>query len=261
MDVLIVLAVALLASGLSLFSGFGLGTLLLPAFALVFPVPVAIAATAIVHLANNLFKLALLGRHANWAVAARFGIPAAIAAVFGAGALVGIAASGAVLEYSAIGRSWSVTPAQLVIGLLIVAFAILELSGRLETVAMPASLMPLGGAISGFFGGLSGIQGELRSAFLIKAGLDKHAFVATGVVAAVMVDTVRITIYGATFLSAGPETLGRDSVGLVGVACLAAFTGAFAGSRLLGKATLLGLHRVVALTMIAIGLALAAGIV
>ena len=144
---------------------------------------------------------------------------------------------------------------------LFLAFAILELSGRLEKVAMPASLMPLGGAISGFFGGLSGIQGELRSAFLIKAGLDKHAFVATGVVAAVMVDTVRITIYGATFLSAGPETLGRDSVGLVAVACLAAFTGAFAGSRLLGKATLKGLHRVVAVTMIAIGLALAAGIV
>ncbi len=33
----IVAAVALLASGLTLFSGFGLGTLLLPAFALFFP--------------------------------------------------------------------------------------------------------------------------------------------------------------------------------------------------------------------------------
>jgi len=40
-----------------LLSGFGLGTLLLPVFALFFPLPVAIAATALVHLANNFFKL------------------------------------------------------------------------------------------------------------------------------------------------------------------------------------------------------------
>jgi hypothetical protein len=39
--------VAVLVSGVTLFSGFGLGTVLMPAFALFFPVPVAIAATAI----------------------------------------------------------------------------------------------------------------------------------------------------------------------------------------------------------------------
>ena len=62
-EYLLICIVALLASGLTLFSGFGLGTLLLPAFALFFPVPAAIAMTALVHFANNLFKLALLGRH------------------------------------------------------------------------------------------------------------------------------------------------------------------------------------------------------
>ncbi len=58
---MLVCLVALLASGLTLFSGFGLGTLLLPAFALFFPVEIAVAATAIVHLINNLFKLLLVG--------------------------------------------------------------------------------------------------------------------------------------------------------------------------------------------------------
>jgi uncharacterized membrane protein YfcA len=53
---LLVLAVALAASLLTFFSGFGLGTLLLPAFALVFPLDVAVAATALVHLANNVSK-------------------------------------------------------------------------------------------------------------------------------------------------------------------------------------------------------------
>ena len=49
----VVCGVALLASGLTFFSGFGLGTLLLPAFALFVPVDRAIAVTAIVHFLNG----------------------------------------------------------------------------------------------------------------------------------------------------------------------------------------------------------------
>ena len=54
---------------LTLFSGFGLGTLLMPVFALFFPVEVAVASTAVVHAANNLFKVGLLARGASVDVA------------------------------------------------------------------------------------------------------------------------------------------------------------------------------------------------
>ena len=53
MEYVVIVIVALCVSMLTLFSGFGLGTLLMPALAIFFPVPVAIAATAIVHLANK----------------------------------------------------------------------------------------------------------------------------------------------------------------------------------------------------------------
>ena len=53
MEFLIVCVASLLASALTLFSGFGLGTLLMPVVALFFPLELAIAMTAIVHLANN----------------------------------------------------------------------------------------------------------------------------------------------------------------------------------------------------------------
>ncbi len=66
MELLIVCAAALVASGLTLFSGFGLGTLLMPVFALFVPLELAVAMTAVVHLANNLFKVGLLGRRADW---------------------------------------------------------------------------------------------------------------------------------------------------------------------------------------------------
>lgn len=261
-DIVIVAVVSLLASGLTLFSGFGLGTLLMPAFALVFPVPVAIAATAVVHLANNLFKLGLLGRHADWPVALRFGVPAALASLLGALTMVAVAASDKALDYSAFGRSMTTTPVDLVIGLLITAFAVLELRGRLQGLRISAGLLPLGGLVSGFFGGLSGNQGALRSAFLIKAGLDKQAFVATGVVSAVMVDTVRIGVYGSAFAASGLDAaIAGPGAPLVLLACIAAFLGAYIGKRLLGKVTLLAVRRIVAIGMVLVGIGLAAGLV
>jgi uncharacterized membrane protein YfcA len=259
MDYVVICAVALAASTLTLFSGFGLGTILMPAFALFFPAPVAIAATAVVHLANNLFKLLLLGRAADWQVVLRFGVPAALAAALGALALVSFSALEPITAYDWQGRTFVVTPLKLLIGLLIVLFAALELSPAFATLAIPARYLPLGGVLSGFFGGLSGNQGALRSAFLIKAGLDKTAFVATGVVAAVMVDTVRLSIYGASYFTAQLERLPPGATGLVVAATLSAFVGAFVGKRLLKKITLRGVQLTVALCMMAIGVGLSAG--
>ncbi len=65
MPYLLICLAAFLASGLTLFSGFGLGTLLLPVMVLFFPIDLAIALTAVVHALNNLFKCWLLGRHAD----------------------------------------------------------------------------------------------------------------------------------------------------------------------------------------------------
>src|SRR5512134_2033325 len=90
MEFVIVGAAALLVSILTLFSGFGLGTLLMPVFALFFPVEVAVAQTAVVHFANNLFKLVLFGRQADRRAVLAFGGPAFLASLAGAGLLVGL---------------------------------------------------------------------------------------------------------------------------------------------------------------------------
>lgn len=87
MSYIIICFATLLVSALTLFSGFGLGTLLIPAFALFFPIEVAVAATAVVHGANNVFKISLVGKHADRALVVRFGLPAIIAAFAGAAAL------------------------------------------------------------------------------------------------------------------------------------------------------------------------------
>ncbi len=74
MDHLIIAVVTFGVSGLTVFSGFGLGTLLFPVFAIFFPVEVAVAATAVVHGANNVLKASIFGKDADWPVVARFGI-------------------------------------------------------------------------------------------------------------------------------------------------------------------------------------------
>ena len=142
---------------------------------------------------------------------------------------------------------------------MIVAFAALELSPAFAALAIPPKHLPLGGLLSGFFGGLSGNQGALRSAFLIKSGLDKEAFVATGVVSAVIVDTVRLAVYGASYFTASFEALPREIVGLVLAATLAAFVGAFLGARLLTKVTLRTVQIIVAVCMIGVGVGLSGG--
>lgn len=132
---LVVCGVALLVAGLTLFSGFGLGTLLMPAFALFFPLPVAVAATAVVHLANNLFKVGLLGRNADWSVVLRFALPGAVAAIVGAALLNLFAGAPPLLSYTLGGQSYEITLVKLVISTVIIAFAVLELSPANDKLA------------------------------------------------------------------------------------------------------------------------------
>lgn len=100
MSYLIICIVSLAASGLTFFSGFGLGTLLLPAFALFVPVEQAIALTAIVHFLNSLYKVLLVGRLVDRRVLLCFGLPAIAAAVFGAWVLGQLAAVPPLAEYT-----------------------------------------------------------------------------------------------------------------------------------------------------------------
>lgn len=79
-----IVAVALLASILTFFSGFGLGTILLPAMALFFPVAVAIVLTGIVHFVNGTFKVLIMRSHIHIPTLWKFGLLAIPSAFLGA---------------------------------------------------------------------------------------------------------------------------------------------------------------------------------
>jgi uncharacterized membrane protein YfcA len=256
MDYLLICFSALAASALTLFSGFGLGTILFPAFALFFPVDVAIAQTALVHLANNLFKLSLFWQKADLGTIIRFGVPAIISAMAGAKLLTYLADFPAVFTYVLFGSVHAVSVVKIALAGLMSFFAWAELKGAIKQRPVTGGLV-LGGLLSGFFGGLSGNQGAFRSAYLLKAGLSKEGFIATGVVLACAVDTTRLSVYAGHLLR--PEV--TSEIGLVVSAALAAFIGAFFGKRLVSKVTIGTVRRVVAWMMIAIATGLATGLV
>ncbi len=262
MEYAVICIVALVVSGLTLFSGFGLGTLLLPAFALFFPINFAVAGTAVVHLANNLFKVLLVGKHADRSVVIRFALPAAASAAVGALVLGVISDMAPLARFSIGGRVLEITTLKVAVSVLIGAFAVWDLVPRFDKIAFDRKFIPVGGALSGFFGGLSGLQGALRSAFLIRAGLEKEAFVATGVVSTVIVDISRLFVYGATFVSKDFGLLAEhDGAGLIIAGILAAFLGSFIGVRLLKKTTMRTLQLIVGAMLLLLAIALGTGLI
>ncbi|MCU0453601.1 MAG: TSUP family transporter [Bacteroidetes bacterium] len=253
---LVVIALAsLTASGLTLFSGFGLGTLLMPAFALFFPVDAAVALTAIVHLANNALKLGLLGRHADRTIVLRFGLPAILAAFAGAALLESLASMTPLAEWTLGGRVLVVTAVKVVVGAMMVLFAVIEMMPAFERWAVPPRYLPFGGLLSGFFGGLSGHQGAFRSAFLVRSDLSKESFIATGVVIAILVDVTRIPVYAGSI-----GTVLQEHGGLLFVAVMSAFLGVWLGTRLLKKVTVRAIRVTISVLLVVLGSALATGL-
>jgi uncharacterized protein len=233
MNYIIICLVALIGSGLTLFSGFGLGTLLTPVFAFFFPLELAIAMTAIVHFANNLFKLGLVGKHADWSIVWRFGGPSVFAAFLGAFLLKQMSNVNTLASWQWGDKVFEITLLKIIIGILFIFFALWEIVPALARLTFDKKHLIVGGLLSGFFGGLSGMQGALRSAFLTKVGLSKEVFIGTGVVIACLIDTARLSVYAKNW----SKYAAVFDYQLIVAATLSAFVGAYFGSIIIDKIT------------------------
>lgn len=256
-EYVVVSLVALIASALTFFSGFGLGTILVPVFALFFPIQYAITLTAIVHFLNNIFKLFLVGKNINKSITLKFGVPAILFSFFGALILTLVTEMKPIITYSAFGSEFVIMPVKLLIAVLLAFFALFDIIPFFTRINFDKKYLPIGGILSGFFGGLSGNQGALRSAFLIKLNLTKEEFIATGVIISVMIDISRLSVYMKDILLIGSNI----DYALIVTATLSAFIGAFFGNKLLKKMTIKTLQVTVAIFLLLFSLLLGAGII
>ena len=148
-------------------------------------------------------------------------------------------------------------PIKLIIGALLLFFALVDLIPALSNLQFDKKYLPVGGLLSGFFGGLSGNQGALRSAFLIKANLSKEAYIATGVMIACLIDVSRLTIYSKQIIGSYEQF----NYTLIIAATLSAFIGAYIGNKMIKKITIKSLHYFVAIMLIVFSVLLIFGII
>ncbi|MES2838012.1 MAG: sulfite exporter TauE/SafE family protein [Bacteroidota bacterium] len=256
-ELIICSATALFASLLTLFSGFGLGTILTPVFALFFPIEIAVGLTGVVHLLNNLFKLSLLGKNADRNLVLKFGVPSMFGAFIGASLLIFLSSITFSISYNLFGLALITNPLKIVLGILILFFVLMEIVPALVKLQFSEKSIVAGGLISGFFGGLSGNQGALRSAFLIKLNLEKKVYIATGVVIACIVDLTRLPVY---FKNLSDDIM-QNNLTLLVSCTLCAFVGAYVGNKLITKITIKTIQTIVSILLIIIAVSLAFGLI
>jgi uncharacterized membrane protein YfcA len=215
----------------------------------------AVAAVAPVHLFHNLGKFLLLRSHVDRAVLVQFGVPALVAAALGAWGLSGLTDLPELGSWSLFGKTFSICPLKLVIGLSLAVFSAWELFGGGEGIRG----VPLwaGGLASGLLGGLTGHQGAIRSAFFLGKNLPKETFIATGAAVACVVDFTRLAVYVQLFRPLG----GSIPWPLIGAGIAGAAVGLWIGRHGLRRISGDGFRKVVGVGLLVFGIALAAGLI
>lgn len=234
---LLIGAVAVVAGAIASVSGFGIGSLLTPTFALQLDPRLAVAAVSIPHLAGTAIRFWMLRRHTDAGVLVRFGSMSALGSLTGA-------VAGAFVRPAAL---------RLLLGVLLVFVAGGELAGWTKRMRFDGRWAWLAGAVSGVFGGLVGNQGGLRAAAMLGFHLPKASFVATATAIALVVDGARMPVYawtdGARIAAVAP---------LIALATSGVVVGTLAGHRVLAAVPERLFRVVVALLLLALGIALLA---
>jgi uncharacterized protein len=170
---------AIAAGAVAAVSGFGIGSLMTPMIALQVGTKTAVAAVSVPHLIGTGLRFwrlrASLDRRVFW----RFGLTSAAGGL--AGALLNTRASSPALT--------------IVFGSLLVFAGAAQITGSSQRWRFHGSVAWIAGALSGFFGGLVGNQGGIRSAAMLGFELPKECFVATATAIALVVDAARMPVY------------------------------------------------------------------
>lgn len=229
------LAAAVAAGGVASISGFGIGSILTPALSLWFDAKLAVAAVSVPHLIGTAIRFWMLKGRVDTRVMWSFGLASA------AGGLIGALLSIVVQSGWLLG----------LLGVLLVFVGVSEWTGLSRRLAFTGATAWIAGAASGLLGGLVGNQGGLRSAALLGFPLPRETFVATATSIALFVDAARLPVYLYTH---GQEMWTMRTQ--MGVMTAGVIAGTVFGGRVLRRIPEAQFRRVVAVLLVALGIAL-----
>jgi uncharacterized membrane protein YfcA len=139
----------------------------------------------------------------------------------------------------------------ILLAILLLFVGIGEFLGYTRRLAFHGPAAWIAGALSGVLGGLVGNQGGLRSAALLGFRLERHTFVSTATAIALFVDGARMPVYFYTHGEALWQMAGAIAVSTIGV-----IAGTVFGHRVLQRIPEVIFRRVVAVLLVALGVAL-----
>ena len=170
-------------------AGFGTSTLRVPFLVIFFPPVEAIFLVAIIHWFGNIWKVALFRSGFNMRLLLIFGVVGLVTSYFGAH--ISLGANEEILLR--------------VLGAFLAGYALFVAFQSKFKIPAGNTMAIFGGGLSGFFAGMFGIGGAIRSAFLSAFDLPKAVFIATAGAIGLLVDSTRIITY-----FTGGETLPRE---------------------------------------------------
>lgn len=214
-------------------AGFGIGSFLIPLVSVRTGTKVAIALVSLPHFLGTSVRFWLLKSKINRKILFRFGLLSA------AGGL-----TGALLHSFFVNNLLQIIFAIMLILAGIVG--VLQVSKRLRFGKKGAAIA---GLASGFFGGLVGEQGGIRSVALLNFDVEKEAFIATATATGLIVDAVRMPVY---FLTQSSQV--SQFLFIIILSSVAVITGTLAGNLMLKKIPEESFKRIVSLLILILGI-------
>jgi uncharacterized membrane protein YfcA len=224
---------ALFASGAGTLTGFGTSTVMVPVLVLWYSLPETLLFVGIVHWFGDIWKMLFFKKGVRWKLILGFGVPGVLASYIGASVSLGIGEK----ALSQILGAFL---------MLYVAFLLVRPSWQLPD---KEGLAAVGGLLSGFFAGIFGVGGAIRSTFLSAFDLEKSVYIFTGGAIAFVVDATRI----ATYVSGGTR-LEEMPLAALAVAVPASLAGAYLAKKVLDRIPQQGFRRVIAVFLAVVGI-------
>ncbi len=234
-QIVVIAVVTIIASCFAFLAGFGMSTLMIPILLLFLPDPLAVIfLVGILHWFHDIWMVWFFGHGINWRLFLHFGITGTITSFLGA--LI-------------VGGGFALLPALL--GLFLVSYVLFLFI--MPTFKLKYNLLIglVGGSVSGFFAGIFGMRGPVRSLFLSAFDLPKATYISTTGLIGLLIDTTRLVTYWYGGIQLG-QTL---TWGLL-VFIPASFIGAHIGSYLVGKIPQEYFRKIIAFFLLLIGIRL-----
>lgn len=230
---LIIFGAAIIAGAVAGVAGFGIGSILTPVLAVHAGTRLAVALVSVPHVIGTAARVIALRGHIDRKILWSFGVLSAIGGLLGA--LLNARAHNPALT--------------IVFGLLLLFAGIANATTFAQRMRFGPKTAWLAGGVSGFFGGLVGNQGGIRSAALLGFAIPKESFVATATAIGLIVDGARMPVYVAT--------QGADMMAWlvpVAIATAGVLVGTFGGVRLLRRIPQQAFRRFVGVLIALLGL-------